>query len=415
VKMNKVLYDASVGYDADVWDTALIKAYDKAKESSRRELMRTRQEKKKGSGGMKRSWELGEACRAVYSEDMEEYEGTIVNKNIANRSVTVRFHGYNNEEEIYTVDLMESLGSDAVKEQLEQAELDDLEEEEEEEGAGEEFGVGDWCRAEWSEDGVVYEAVIESVNRRKETAIVRFLGFNNREEKQLNELYLSKGEERREQQENLGTEDDIKEDEIHNLIVKNCPDLLANFGEVDADGVEDLDLDSLTIEPKTKQKTKKKSSNKSKPSKIKKEPAEEQIEEEPKKKGNKLKKEKNAKNTYPKQPSVPNSLPSWDWQTEYQPHFPGPMASPMFPQFPHMAAPMFPAQMPAHPLPSMHLPMPPSGIPPPPVLDGMMEDDKGLHSLLLSWYMAGYQAGLYQQAQGSKATKTQHGRKADRR
>ena len=48
----------------------------------------------------KREWALGEACRAAYSEDGEEYEGTVVNKNVGNRSVTVRFHGYNNEEEV---------------------------------------------------------------------------------------------------------------------------------------------------------------------------------------------------------------------------------------------------------------------------------------------------------------------------
>ena len=46
---------------------------------------------------------------------------------------------------------------------VEQARLDEEyeegeeEDEEEEEGAGDEFRVGDWCRAEWSEDGVVYE------------------------------------------------------------------------------------------------------------------------------------------------------------------------------------------------------------------------------------------------------------------
>ena len=62
---------------------------------SRRELIRKRQEK---SGGKKaRTWQIGDACRAVFSEDGEEYEGTVVFKNTANRSVTVRFHGYNNE------------------------------------------------------------------------------------------------------------------------------------------------------------------------------------------------------------------------------------------------------------------------------------------------------------------------------
>ena len=43
---------------------------------------------------------MGEVFRATYSVDGEEYEGTVVNKNVGNKSVTVRFHGYNNEEEV---------------------------------------------------------------------------------------------------------------------------------------------------------------------------------------------------------------------------------------------------------------------------------------------------------------------------
>ena len=53
---------------------------------------------------------------------------------------------------------------------MEQARLDEEyeeegegeEEEEEEEGAGDDFRLGDWCRAEWSEDGVVYEVSISN-------------------------------------------------------------------------------------------------------------------------------------------------------------------------------------------------------------------------------------------------------------
>lgn len=43
---------------------------------------------------------MEKVCRATYSVDGEEYEGTVVNKNVGNKSVTVRFHGYNNEEEV---------------------------------------------------------------------------------------------------------------------------------------------------------------------------------------------------------------------------------------------------------------------------------------------------------------------------
>ena len=66
------------------------------------------------------------------------------------------------------------------------------------------------------------QAVIESINRKKGKAKVRFdelhfwchsccsyykvrfIGFNNMEEKELDELFLSKGEERRKEQESRG-------------------------------------------------------------------------------------------------------------------------------------------------------------------------------------------------------------------
>merc|ERR1712096_21971 len=93
-----------------------IQEYDRAWKSSR-ELVRKRQEKTEGKGRKGRVWQIGEACRAMYSEDGEEYEGTVVHRNTANRSVTVRFHGYNNEEEIKERELMESLGQEVVDEQ----------------------------------------------------------------------------------------------------------------------------------------------------------------------------------------------------------------------------------------------------------------------------------------------------------
>merc|ERR1712096_571999 len=238
-----------------------IQEYDRAWKSSR-ELVRKRQEKTEGKGRKGRVWQIGEACRAMYSEDGEEYEGTVVHRNTANRSVTVRFHGYNNEEEIKERELMESLGQEVVDEQIEQARLD-MEGEEEEEGAGEEFQLGDWCRAEWSQDGEVYEGIIESFDRKSGTVRVKFLGFGNVEEKSVEELFLSKGEERRREQESfgeeVGNEQGIKEEELHNLIAKNCPDLLANFGDSG-----ELSLDSLQIGEKKKKKEKKEKKDKRK-------------------------------------------------------------------------------------------------------------------------------------------------------
>merc|ERR1712226_282623 len=75
----------------------------------------------------------------------------------------------------------------------------------------------------------------------------------------LDELFLSKGEERRKEQESRG-EGGIREDEIHDLIAKNCPDLLANFGE-QGSAVGNLDLGKLTMETKVKKSKQKESSN----------------------------------------------------------------------------------------------------------------------------------------------------------
>ena len=46
--------------------------------------------KEKSSGKKRRDWKIGDVCRAVFSEDGVEYEGTVVFCNKANRSVTVR-------------------------------------------------------------------------------------------------------------------------------------------------------------------------------------------------------------------------------------------------------------------------------------------------------------------------------------
>merc|ERR1719300_2153152 len=135
--------------------------------------------------------------------------------------------------EVKERDLMDSLGKEEIELQVKQAEID-MEEEEEEEGAGDDYRLGDWCRAEWSEDGVIYEAEILSVNLRKRTAEVKFVGFG-------------------------------KTEDIDSLLIKNCPDLLKNFGE----GVE-LDLENLSLEGTTSKKSKKeKKEKKSKKSKDK--------------------------------------------------------------------------------------------------------------------------------------------------
>ena len=112
---------------------------------------------------------------------------------------------------------MDSLGQDEIQAQMEQAKVDMEEEEEEEEGAGDDYRLGDWCRAEWTEDGLVYEAEVLSVDRKKRTAEVKFVGFGNKEIKDLDDLFMSKGEERRMEQELQSKESDVDFQQAWNL------------------------------------------------------------------------------------------------------------------------------------------------------------------------------------------------------
>ena len=267
---------------------------------------------------------------------------------------------------------MESLGKEEIEAQMEQARLD-MEEEEEEEGAGDEHRRGDWCRARWSEDEMVYEATVESVDRKKGTAKVTFVGFGNSEVKRLEELYMSKGEERRIEQDELSNvreeasrEDqvvlsNIREEELQNLLIKNCPDLLANFGDS-----SDLGFESLSVDDEPEKKKKEKKEKGKGKEKKKKEPA--VVKTEP----------------------VPNLATFSAYSTLNQsPSFPPPFpAFPPAPQLPGLASPFSP-------FPQLQ---PPPSLPPPPALPAELANTVGpeLHSLLLSWYMAGYHTGLYQ-------------------
>ena len=288
---------------------------------------------------------------------------------------------------------MESLGTAEIEAQVEQARLDmEEEEEEEEEGAGDEYRLGDWCRARWTEDQLVYEATVKSVDRKKGTAKVEFVGFGNIEVKQLDELYMSKGEERREEQQgfskDIDVKGDIKEEELQNLLIKNCPDLLANFGGASA---EDLGLENLVIDEESKDKKKEKKEKKK--SKEKKE---------------KVKEASNVK-TEPESapmpgqflnfPSVPNMFPPQFPSFPQAPQFPG-MASPFLPSGPQLQSPFQPPSLPS-------LPYGPASLPPPPSLPPQLENsvEPELHSLLLSWYLAGYHTGLYQGVAQAKEKK----------
>lgn len=66
-------------------------------------------------------WHTGDICRAKYSEDGIYYEGTIIGMNAAAGVCTVRFVGYNNEEEMQLRVLLKSKGDAARRKQIELA------------------------------------------------------------------------------------------------------------------------------------------------------------------------------------------------------------------------------------------------------------------------------------------------------
>ena len=48
--------------------------------------------------------------------------------------------------------------------------------------------MGDRCSAIWSEDGCVYPATIASIDFKRETCVVVYTGYGNREEQNLSDL-----------------------------------------------------------------------------------------------------------------------------------------------------------------------------------------------------------------------------------
>jgi len=184
------VFNAADGYDEDMWDdSVLIRNYERAYQASR-ELMKRRKEGPK----KRKEWSLGEACR-VLLPDGYEYEGTVVN--LTARKASLRLHGYCNEVEVAIGELEPSLGEQEVQQQIEQARLEQEEEEEPFQG---DLKVGDFCRARWSVDEVVYEGVVESINSKKKIVRVKFIGYENKDSVDIGDVFASKGDEWREQQ-----------------------------------------------------------------------------------------------------------------------------------------------------------------------------------------------------------------------
>ncbi|KAK7866570.1 hypothetical protein R5R35_010417 [Gryllus longicercus] len=122
----------------DVWDdSALIKAYDVAVKAVKDKIAqrleynnadgrdKANRKLSKKNGGLKSKkleWQVGAACRAVYSEDGNVYEATIQHIKSNGNTCIIRYVGYENEEEVLLSQLMVSEGPEArLKQEKESA------------------------------------------------------------------------------------------------------------------------------------------------------------------------------------------------------------------------------------------------------------------------------------------------------
>ncbi|XP_045115076.1 survival motor neuron protein-like isoform X6 [Portunus trituberculatus] len=84
--------------------------------------------KKKKKSKKKHDWQIGNYCRACYTEDNEWYEATIIAINPHTGRCTVRYLGYNNEEQLPLNVLHKTKGEAARRKQLEMAACDAMSE-----------------------------------------------------------------------------------------------------------------------------------------------------------------------------------------------------------------------------------------------------------------------------------------------
>jgi len=378
------VFNAADGYDADMWDdTALIRNYERAYEASR-ELMRRRKEARK------KDWSLGDLCRILHAEDGMEYEGVIVQ--LSARRATVRLHGYNDEVEVGVADLEASLGQQEIDEQVAQAKLDQVEEVPFEGDCA----VGKDCRARWSVDDIVYEGTIEAVELKKRRVKVRFVGYENVETVSMDQLYASKGMDWRQQQiEEAGL--DFSGEAIDNGI-----DELLNEHSKTFSHAQLPDLGKLNIIPEFSDTAERNEDNtKHRNRKSSKQKGE---------KSTKKRKGAGARSSDSKQTEISSgALPD----PSYEPAFPvlhditpsldgmqtnlrGGANSTLLPTAPggSFLNPVPSASSTGEGFPPLLIPPPPPQ--PPPIPAGATPESEALHSMLISWYMAGYHTGYYQ-------------------
>ncbi|XP_059094712.1 uncharacterized protein LOC131889588 [Tigriopus californicus] len=188
------------------------------------------------------SWQVGDKCRAVFSEDDVEYEGTIMTLHETDAGEAyglIRFVGYENEETQWLVDLLPSQGAEAIQKQIRDSRpaeavtaapvagpvVDPIEKSHPPESTPEPepetpikpdsalksgvplrnppWQVGDRCRAIFAQDGREYEGELMSVEADQQGepyGIVQYVGYNNEETQWLSELLETLGEDERKKQ-----------------------------------------------------------------------------------------------------------------------------------------------------------------------------------------------------------------------
>ncbi|XP_019133357.1 survival motor neuron protein isoform X3 [Larimichthys crocea] len=110
-------------------------------------------------------WVVGSQCLAVWSEDAQVYPATVLS--VDGERCRVCFHDYGNEEEVELSTLRQS--DTATQRQNSQ-----------------DWKPGSQCRAVYSEDGLVYPAVVLSVKGQR--CRVRFDNYNIEEEQEVSNL-----------------------------------------------------------------------------------------------------------------------------------------------------------------------------------------------------------------------------------
>jgi hypothetical protein len=259
----------------------------------------------------------------------------------------------------------------------------------------------------------VYEGIIESVNMKKRRVKVKFIGYENEETVDLDELLSSHGEDWREQQ--VEDASYVLSEDIDKLIDDNS-DVFSQISDIQS-------FDKLSIQDQNNQEDKEKEKKKKKSEDTKKKKSKSDKDKVKEKRKKKIKTEYTL--------DAPDLGPLGD--IEYHPahpfsdlSHPNPTDSGVFSSIPNLGGTFdhLPNIGPSDPLlnlgeyPNPHSASRQSGypsllIPPPPPNPFLAQgsdtpQNEVLQSMLVSWYMAGYHTGFYQASEQNKSKRKKH-------